>query len=144
MTQPEYISFCGDICTLCPRYIATQKNDEDELAAIAELWFRLGFRETIVSNDDIRCNGCTREKKCLYSITVCEHLKGKKNCGECEQFPCKIIASVFKKSDQYAITCQNKCREETYEQLFQAFFMKEDILTAIHAAKLDESEQGEK
>ena len=139
MNHPQYISFCGDNCSLCPRYIATQKNDENELAEVAELWYRLGFRDTVISNEDIRCSGCSRNKVCGYNITSCEHLGENKNCGECERFPCEIINTVFKKTEQYAVTCHNKCTEKLYEQLFQAFYMKEDILTAIHAAKYNDS-----
>lgn len=135
MIQSQYISFCGDICSLCPRYIATQKNDENELAEVAELWYRLGFRDTVVNNQDIRCDGCNRNKKCKYNITSCKYLGDNKNCGECEHFPCEIINIVFKRTGQFATTCLNKCPEQQYEQLFKAFYMKEEILTAIHAAK---------
>ncbi len=139
MTKMEYISFCGDICSLCPRFIATQKNDENELTRVAELWFKLGFRDTIVSNDEIRCNGCTKERYCAHSINSCEFLDDKKNCGECDHFPCDKIAAVFEKTQNYAISCRNKCSEKEYEQLYQAFFMKADILTSIYTAKFDDS-----
>ncbi len=140
MNQQEYISYCGDICSLCPRYIATQKESDNELEAVAELWYKLGFRDTILSNEEIRCNGCNKGKICHYSISSCEHLNGKKNCGECNKFPCDKISVVFRKTEQYAINCRNKCTEKIYEQLHHAFFMKEEILTAINTAKFDQTE----
>ncbi|HEY5494736.1 MAG TPA: DUF3795 domain-containing protein [Candidatus Anoxymicrobiaceae bacterium] len=34
----EMISFCGIECTVCPAYIATQADDREALAKVAEEW----------------------------------------------------------------------------------------------------------
>ena len=46
----EMITLCGDNCTWCSRYNA---RSEAELRKVAELWHRVGWRDTVVSNDEI-------------------------------------------------------------------------------------------
>ena len=41
----EKITLCGDNCIMCPRYNA---NTNEELKAVAELWYKFGWRNTIV------------------------------------------------------------------------------------------------
>ena len=43
----ERITLCGDNCIECPRYNA---HTEAELRKVAELWYRVGWRETVVKN----------------------------------------------------------------------------------------------
>lgn len=38
----EKITLCGDNCIECPRYNA---HTDEELQAVAELWYRVGWRE---------------------------------------------------------------------------------------------------
>lgn len=45
--KPIY-SVCGDDCAVCPRYVA--KTDE-ELHETAEFWYRVGWRDRILSNE---------------------------------------------------------------------------------------------
>lgn len=47
----EKITLCGDNCIECPRYNA---HSEEELRKVAELWHRVGWRDCIVSNEEIR------------------------------------------------------------------------------------------
>lgn len=42
----EKITLCGDNCIECPRYNA---HTEEELKAVAELWYKVGWRECVVS-----------------------------------------------------------------------------------------------
>lgn len=48
------ITLCGDNCIECPRYNA---HSEEELRNVAELWYRMGWRDHIVSNEEIKCEG---------------------------------------------------------------------------------------
>ena len=64
----EKITLCGDNCSECPRYLA---KTEDELKAVAQLWYRVGWRDKIVSNDEIKCFGCSSHKKCTYQLFYC-------------------------------------------------------------------------
>jgi len=49
---------CGNDCSACPRQLATASRDPARLAAVAELWHFLGWRDRVVSNEEIACHGC--------------------------------------------------------------------------------------
>ena len=55
----EMITLCGDNCLFCPRYNARTEAERKE---VAELWHRIGWRTTVVSGDEIACNGCNAQK----------------------------------------------------------------------------------
>ena len=128
----QIISICGDLCSECPRYLATLKKDMAALEKIAELWYRLEFRNNIVSTEEIKCNGCNKEKFCSHGLNNCEHLKNKVNCGECDKFPCKKINKVFEKTDVVKKICIEKCTNNEYMELSRAFLLKREILTEIN------------
>jgi hypothetical protein len=52
----EMMAYCGLVCTECPTYKATKKNDNMARAKIAEEWSRQ-YQHTF-KPDDINCNGC--------------------------------------------------------------------------------------
>lgn len=64
----EKISLCGDNCSECPRYKA---KTEEELKSVAKLWYKVGFRNKIVSSGEISCKGCSPEKECSYNLIEC-------------------------------------------------------------------------
>ena len=47
------IASCGNDCNECPRYIATQSGDKEQLKEVAVLWRRVGYRDKIVSQEEI-------------------------------------------------------------------------------------------
>ena len=47
----EKITLCGDNCLACPRYLA---QTEEQLQKAAELWHRVGWRETVVPPAEMR------------------------------------------------------------------------------------------
>ena len=55
----ERITLCGDNCIECPRYNA---HSEAELKRVAELWYRVGWRDKVVTNEEITCSGCSSHK----------------------------------------------------------------------------------
>jgi len=128
----QKISFCGDVCSECPRYIATINNDINALTEFAELWFRLGFRPKVVDPEEIKCYGCNKTMTCSNGINNCEHLSNINNCGECDHFPCDKINAVFQKTDNTNKTCREKCSESEYEILTRAFLNKRQILSEIN------------
>lgn len=132
MSSDLKISVCGDICSDCPRYIATATNDIQELEKIAELWYRLGLRDKILSPEELKCTGCNKDKFCSHNINKCEYLDGINNCGECDNFPCDKIISVFQKTDNADETCRDKCSDSEYNSLSKAFLMKRQVLTDIN------------
>jgi hypothetical protein len=125
------IAICGDVCSECPRYIATMANDTAEFAKVARLWQKAGYRDRIVSAEELKCHGCNRTIKCAHEINTCEFLGNKSNCGECDFFPCDKINSAFRKSDISKEICKKKCTEEEFQQLNKAFFMKKEILMKV-------------
>jgi hypothetical protein len=132
MNTTEIISLCGDICSECPRYIATQANDYARLKEIATLWFRLGFRSEIVSEEEIKCYGCSKTKPCSYNINTCEHIRDLNNCGECKFYLCAKMQFVFEKTDKVDEVCKINCTPDEYIQMKKAFLSKREILDKIN------------
>ena len=128
----EIISFCGDLCSKCPRYVATMHNDRVKLKHLAELWYRLGFRDKIFLPLEMQCWGCNSQKVCSYQINTCEHIVGLSNCGECKFFACEKIKNVFQKSQVTDELCKRKCTAAEYDEMYEAFFIKEKLLTDIN------------
>ena len=118
----EKITLCGDNCLECPRYLA---KTEDELAAAAELWYRVGWRDRVVSNGEIACSGCSSHKKCTYELVECTRDKGVEKCNQCGEFPCGKIQNMLKRSEQYRNRCKEVCTDEEFDRLQKAFFSKE-------------------
>lgn len=121
----EKITLCGDNCIYCPRYNA---KSDDELEKVAEIWYRIGFRDKIVSNDEIKCDGCSSHKKCTYNLVECTHNHKAEKCNMCNEFPCDKINDMLKRSKEYQKKCREVCSEEEYKTLEKAFFDKENNL----------------
>lgn len=119
------ISLCGDDCERCPRYLA--KTDE-ELSRIAELWYRVGWRERILPPNEMRCVGCAPDKPCGYGLTDCTRANGVSKCGECTRFPCEKTADLLARSKDLEAVCKARCTDEEFDTLSDAFFHKEDNL----------------
>lgn len=121
----EKITLCGDNCLSCPRYLA--KTDE-ELSKVAELWYRVGWRNKIVSNDEIRCNGCSSHKQCTYQLVACIKENNVEKCNQCKNFPCEKISNMLKRSNIYKAKCKELCSEKEFGILEACFFHKEENL----------------
>lgn len=120
-TMQDRISLCGDNCTYCPRFNAHTK---EELQQVAKLWYRLGWRDTIVSEDDIKCPGCNPNKQCSYNLIDCTWEHEVKHCRSCFEYPCQKIERMLKKSREFKLICQEKCTDQEYAVLEKAFFEK--------------------
>ncbi|MGI5957900.1 MAG: DUF3795 domain-containing protein [Massiliimalia sp.] len=121
----EKITLCGDDCLKCPRYLA---KTEDELEKTAELWFRIGWRDSIVSNEEIQCSGCSSHKQCTYHLVECIRENHVEKCNQCIQFPCSKIHDMLKRSDSYEKKCKEVCTETEYQMLKASFFNKKENL----------------
>ena len=127
----KILSACGNDCSACPRYTASPyEKSEDELRHTAELWYKIGYRDKIVSVDEISCNGCKPENWCRYHVVKCCDDKGIRNCSECTEYPCDNIKECFNVTKSFAPQCRKKCTDEEYQQLKKAFFEKEKNLQA--------------
>jgi hypothetical protein len=121
----ERITLCGDNCIECPRY---NTHTEAELRKVAELWYRVGWRDTVVSNEEIVCEGCSSHKACTYGLIDCTEKHGVEKCNQCKEFPCNKITGMLERSKKYQEKCKEVCSEEEYDALEKAFFDKESNL----------------
>jgi hypothetical protein len=121
----EKITLCGDDCLACPRYHA---KTEDELRNVAELWYRVGMRDRIVSNEEICCTGCSSHKQCAYHLFDCTKENSVEKCNQCSNFPCSKIESMLARCNEYKVKCKNICSKEEYQMFEKAFFNKEENL----------------
>lgn len=121
----EMITLCGDNCLECPRYRA---KTTEELSKVAELWYRTGLRDTIVSNEEISCTGCSSHKQCTYNLFTCTNNHKVRKCNQCDEYTCEKIANMLKRSKEYETQCHELCTVEEYEMLEKAFFNKENYL----------------
>lgn len=118
----EKISLCGDDCLSCPRY---QAKTDDELKRVSELWYKVGWRNRVVGNDEIVCTGCSSHKQCTYHLVECIRLHEIDQCNECAEFPCNKVNTMLEISEKSRIKCKEVCTPEEYAQLEKAFFHKE-------------------
>lgn len=110
----KIIGFCGLICSECPAYLATQKDDDNERKKVAEMWSK-EFNETIKS-EDINCDGCLDDervfnycKKC--EIRKCGLEKNLKNCAYCDDYACEKLEKFFEMAPE-AKTTLEKIRKD--------------------------------
>ena len=88
----EMVAYCGLTCTECQAYQATQKNDNNARAKIAEEWSKqFGMN---LKPEDINCDGCLAVSKrqigycAMCEIRKCGSDKKVVNCGYCVEYPC--------------------------------------------------------
>lgn len=125
----KMIAACGNDCSSCPRYAAhPYEKTEDELLHTAELWMKIGYRDRVVSNEEISCKGCGPENWCRYHIVKCCADRGIKTCAECAEYPCKNTEECFAVTKSFEPACRQVCTGEEYERLKKAFFEKEQNL----------------
>lgn len=92
----KMIAFCGLICTECPAFLATQKDDDKERKKVAKMWSKQFKAE--IKPEDINCDGCLSENGQLWShCKVCEIRKcgeenDVKNCAYCDGYPCQKLS----------------------------------------------------
>lgn len=126
------IAACGNDCSVCPRYTAhPYEKTENELYRTSELWMKIGYRNTIVSNEEISCAGCQPENWCRYHVVNCCENKDIKNCSQCTEYPCKNMKECFTVTKSFEPKCRDACTVEEYEQLKKAFFEKEKNLNEL-------------
>jgi hypothetical protein len=118
----ELIMPCGDNCSVCPRYTA---QTGEELQKVAELWYRVGYADRIVSLDEIKCSGCSSRKSCGYGLIDCIKEHDIQKCNQCSEFPCNKINEMLKTTNETRTKCKEVCSESEFKILSKAFFEKE-------------------
>ena len=128
----KIIAACGNDCMACPRYVAhpCEKTDE-QLRHTAELWMKIGYRDHIVTNQEISCTGCKPENWCRYHVVKCCEDRSIKTCAECPEYPCENMKECFEVTRSFEPKCREVCTDEEYEKLSKAFFEKEKNLAQI-------------
>ena len=125
----EILSACGNDCAACPRYnVSPYTKTAEQLLHTAELWKKIGYRSTVVSNEEISCSGCKPSNWCRYNVIACCREKDIPSCAECHEYPCGRIQECFKVTESFEPQCRAVCTEEEYRQLEKAFFEKEKNL----------------
>ena len=130
--EPKYIAACGNDCAACPRYtVHPFEKTPEELHHVAELWKKIGYRDTVVSNEEIACQGCRPENWCRYHIAECCAGHGIANCSQCQDYPCDTMKKCLAVTLSFAPRCKEVCTAEEYAQLAKAFFTKEENLQQL-------------
>lgn len=126
------IAACGNDCVQCPRHLPKKEAD---LRHTAELWLKIGYRDSLVSPEEISCSGCKPENWCRYDIISCTTTQQIKNCGECKSYPCDKIQQCLEVTRSFAPACKAVCTEAEYDTLCKAFFEKRQNLDEIQKSK---------
>ena len=125
----QVLAACGNDCAACPRYTShPYEKTGEELHSTAELWRKIGYRDHVVTNEEIACTGCKPENWCRYRVVKCCEERGIRTCAECSEYPCVNLEDCFAVTKSFAPACRAACTEDEYEQLKRAFFEKEKNL----------------
>ena len=73
----EMIALCGLVCNECGAFLATQDNNDQKRAEVAQEWSRLFKFE--IKPEDINCDGCQSDGGRLFNY--CKVCKIRK-CGK--------------------------------------------------------------
>lgn len=96
----KMIAFCGIVCTECPAFLATQKDNNNERKKVADTWSKEFHSE--IKPEDINCDGCMIENGRIFDyckmckIRECGLKKGVKNCAYCDEYPCEELNKFHK------------------------------------------------
>ena len=98
----KMVACCGLDCLVCPAYIATSKNNSEEIDKIAKEWSNESMSFTPA---DIYCEGCTHEgrhfKWCMECpIRLCCIDKEIDNCAFCEDYICDNLQNSIDRSPE--------------------------------------------
>lgn len=93
------VAFCGLVCTECPGYIATQKDNDEERRKVAEEWSKMFNAD--IKPESINCDGCLSSSGRLIEycrtceIRKCGLEKNVENCAHCEEYICEKLSKWF-------------------------------------------------
>jgi len=98
----KMIAYCGIVCTECPAFVATQKDDNAKRKEVAEQWAKQ--YNMPIKPEDINCDGCkSLGSRIINYCNICEirkcgREKQVENCAYCDDYACekltKFIAMV--------------------------------------------------
>ena len=109
------LASCGDVCNLCPRYVATLSGNKEELKKVAILLKKVGWRDEIKPPEEMICHGCQDIEQCEYDVKECCMEKKIENCGRCTIYPCSKIENAFEITEVNAEKFKKILSKEEYE-----------------------------
>ncbi len=80
---------CGLYCGTCPNYLASRKNDSEQLEKISQ--------KTGIPVEEVRCDGCLSDNvfapcvDCKHGFRRCAEEKEVTWCFQCHDFPCRRL-----------------------------------------------------
>jgi len=95
----KMIAYCGIVCTECPAFEATQKNDDAKRKNVAEMWSKQ--YNMAIKPEDINCDGCKSDSKRIINycyvcgIRKCGKEKGVENCAYCDEYACEKLTKFW-------------------------------------------------
>jgi hypothetical protein len=101
--RKQMIAYCGEVCTVCSAYVATQNDDPAALQRVADGWnARDGSSLTAA---DCICDGCLGDgcrigycRTC--AVRVCAITRGLENCAHCVDYACEKLIVCFEHSPE--------------------------------------------
>jgi len=130
--NPELVTgSCGDVCSFCPRYLATLSGDPDELRRTAELWRDVGLRDRVVPNEEIRCEGCSPTNACRSGIAACASERQLVGCAMCAEHPCPKLEQPFARTEASMRELGARSSPQMQLQLERAFGRKRALVEAL-------------
>ncbi len=124
---------CGDRCSVCPRYLATVNNDQEQFRRILEIYITMGHRPAGFDIKLLKCRGCRSVSACPHpDLKKCVETKKLDNCGQCETYPCPKINEVFAKTKEYFKKMKGKCSVAEIRRFEEAFAGKKKDLDDIN------------
>ena len=90
--EKRIIGACGIVCSACPAYIATQRNDDALRAKTAKEWSEM-FKADIRA-ENINCDGCPSDGPRLFhhcfecELRKCAREKKLATCASCPDYSC--------------------------------------------------------
>jgi len=98
----KIVGYCGIVCSDCPVFIVTQKNNDAGRKRVAEMLTEQ-YKEKS-KPEDINCDGCIGDSPRIYEwcnlceIRKCAKEKRVENCAHCSEYRCEKLLRYFSKS----------------------------------------------
>jgi hypothetical protein len=106
------VTYCGLNCGMCPAYIATVKDSNEERIKVAELWTKeFG---TAIKAEDINCMGCKSEGP---------HFS---HCSNCEIRSCASGKSI-PNYGHCSVEIEEKTVEKHLTEIYKAFIVSSRV-----------------
>lgn len=92
---------------------------------------KIGYRDRVVTNEEIYCTGCKPENWCRYQAVKCCAERKIRTCAQCSAYPCDKIKECFAVTKSFEPMCRKVCTDAEFRQIEKAFFEKEKNLNAM-------------